>query len=157
MLETAATSRRHIRVLPALVVNQIAAGEVVERPASVVKELLDNAIDAGASRIAVELEQGGVELIRVTDDGSGIEPEQMELAVHPPAPSKVRDAQDLDTIAPIGFRGEALASLGAVGRLVLTSRAHGHEAAAIRVEGGQIKQSAASGNAESFSTTLVPY
>jgi DNA mismatch repair protein MutL len=129
-------SRPIIRQLDEGAINRIAAGEVVERPASAVKELVENALDAGARRIAVEIADGGKVLIRVTDDGCGMTPEDLPLALARHATSKI-DGSDLLAIHSFGFRGEALPSLGAVGRLTITSRAAGAEAARIRVEAGR--------------------
>jgi DNA mismatch repair protein MutL len=111
-----------IRQLPSSVVNKIAAGEVIDRPASVVKELLENSIDSGADRIDVHVKQGGTELVRVVDNGSGIAADQLVLAVASHATSKIRDADDLFHVRTLGFRGEALASISEVSQLVLRSR-----------------------------------
>ncbi|MEP6064110.1 MAG: DNA mismatch repair endonuclease MutL, partial [Marinomonas sp.] len=125
-----------IRQLDETAINRIAAGEVVERPASAVKELVENAIDAGATRITVEYADGGKTMIRVTDDGCGIAGGDLPLALSRHATSKI-DGTDLLNIHSFGFRGEALPSLGAVGRLTITSRAEGHEGAEISVTGGK--------------------
>ncbi|MCH8830201.1 MAG: DNA mismatch repair endonuclease MutL, partial [Planctomycetes bacterium] len=111
-----------IRTLPPHVVNQIAAGEVIERPASVVKELLENSVDAAATRIDVEIESGGMERIRIVDDGQGIHSEDLELAVKSHATSKIETAEELFQVRTLGFRGEALASIASVSRLHLRSR-----------------------------------
>ena len=111
-----------INVLDSSIFNLISAGEVVERPSSVVKELVENSIDAGATSLVVEIKEGGISMIAVTDDGSGIDKENMRLAFLPHATSKLSKAEDLDNIATLGFRGEALASIAAVAQVTMTSK-----------------------------------
>lgn len=148
-------SRHVIRVLDPHVANKIAAGEVVERPASVVKELVENALDAHATRVEVHVERGGARLVRVVDDGSGIAREDLPLAFLPHATSKLSDVDDLEIIATLGFRGEALASIGAVSQARIVSRERAAEAGfEIADEGGVLSEVRAAAAAPGTDVTI---
>lgn len=130
-----------IQLLNDETINQIAAGEVIERPLSIVKELLENAVDAGAHSVSVEIRNGGLSMIRITDDGCGIEKDEVRLAFLRHATSKLREAADLSHIATLGFRGEALASIAAVAKVeLITKRQDKLLATRYLIEGGQEKE-----------------
>src|SRR5438477_4298074 len=144
-----------IRALPDLLINQIAAGEVVERPAAALKELLENGLDAGATQIDVDVAGGGIKRLRVADNGAGIEREDLALAVARHATSKIAAVTDLESIATLGFRGEALASIAAVSRFALASRAAGRPHAwRIEVDGGIVGATAPAALADGTAITV---
>ena len=129
----------NIVLLDDLTINQIAAGEVIERPASVVKEMLENSIDAGAKNVTIEIKNGGISLIRITDDGSGIAADDMEIAFERHATSKIRSAEDLSSVKSMGFRGEALASIAAIAKVeMISKRADTEIGNKILIEGGNV-------------------
>ena len=139
-----------IRLLSEKVSNQIAAGEVVERPASVVKELVENSLDAGATRISVEIQAGGRSMIRVTDNGKGMSRDDALLCLERHATSKINIAEDLGSINTMGFRGEAIPSIASVSRMTVTSMEQGSdspEATRIEIHGGKIRQVESAGHA----------
>ena len=144
-----------IRVLPPEVVELIAAGEVVERPASCIKELVENSLDAGATAVTVAIEGGGLDLIRVTDNGAGIAPEDLRLVFLPHATSKLGRAEDLHSVATLGFRGEALPSIARVSRVTLISRQKGSLSGMKATnEGGQMKGIVEAASAEGTQVTV---
>lgn len=129
----------NIVLLDDLTINKIAAGEVIERPASVVKELVENSIDAGATNINIEIKNGGISYIRITDNGKGIMPDDMEMAFERHATSKIRNASDLETVTSMGFRGEALASIAAISKVEMISKTGENEIGyKVNVQAGKI-------------------
>src|ERR1700723_3983985 len=139
-----------IKLLPEQVANQIAAGEVVERPASVVKELVENSLNAGAKKISIEIQAGGRSLIRINDDGLGMSRDDALLCLERHATSKIQRAEDLSAIATMGFRGEALPSIASVSKFILTTRERENsspEGTQIIVNGGKILEVKAPGSA----------
>ena len=128
-----------IVLLDDLTINKIAAGEVIERPASVIKEMVENSIDAGAKNITVEIKNGGISFIRITDDGSGIQEDDMEISFERHSTSKIRSADDLDVVKTMGFRGEALASIAAIANVEMVSKTENAETGhRIVIEGGNV-------------------
>ena len=144
----------NIVLLDDLTINKIAAGEVIERPASVIKEMVENSIDAGAKNITVEIKNGGISLIRITDDGCGIAEDDMEIAFERHATSKIRSADDLESVKSMGFRGEALASIAAIANVEMVSKKEGEEVAhKIVIEGGKVLEKTEA--ARSVGTTIT--
>lgn len=145
-----------IVLLDDLTINQIAAGEVIERPASVVKEMVENSIDAGATKIDIEVQKGGIQRIRITDNGTGIKEDDLDFAFERHATSKIRTASDLETVKSMGFRGEALASISAIANVELITKTEedeiGHK---IVVEGGDILEKTETGAQKGTSITVT--
>ena len=145
-----------IVVLDELTINQIAAGEVIERPASVVKEMVENSIDAGATKIDIEVQKGGIKKIRITDNGSGIKEDDIEFAFERHATSKIKTAKDLETVKSMGFRGEALASIAAISNVELVTRTEedeiGHK---IVLEGGDVLEKTETGAQKGTTITVT--
>lgn len=131
----------NIVVLDELTINKIAAGEVIERPASAIKEMIENSIDAGAKNISIEIKNGGISYMRITDDGKGIEREDLELSFERHATSKIRSAEDLSEVKSMGFRGEALASISAIAKVEMISKTENQETGSkIIIEGRRSKR-----------------
>ena len=146
----------NIVLLDDLTINKIAAGEVIERPASVIKEMIENSIDAGANNIVVEIEKGGISYIKVTDNGKGISEDDLELAFERHATSKIRSADDLNTVTSMGFRGEALASIAAISRVELVSKtADQQNGYKVVLEGGNVLEKSIAGSPTGTSITVT--